>query len=451
MDRQQRTVLVVAILASLVAFLDGTVVNVALPAIDAELGGGLAGQQWVVDAYLLTLGAVILLAGSLSDAFGRRRVLAAGLIGFGVTSLLCAVAPSIETLVIARGLQGLAGALLVPSSLAIIMQTFRGESQGRAIGIWTAGTTAANLAGPFLGGLLVDVVSWRSVFAINVVPIAITLLLVRTMAPDPARVAGRRVDIPGAVLGVAAIGLPVFGLIEQGRLGWGSPVVLVSLAVGAVLFVAFVLYERSAPQPLLPLSLFRIGNFGWGNLATTFIYGALGLAMFAIALFLQQIAGYSATLAGLATLPSTVLLIVLSGPSGKLSARWGARPFMTVGPLLCGVGFLLLLRVDSQAAYVTEVLPGILVFGFGLAITVAPLTSAVLGSVDAERSGIASAVNNAVSRVAGLIMVALAGVITAGDFSLAGFHRIMLVTAVLMLLGAVVSWAGILRPVVSAA
>ncbi|MCS5728328.1 DHA2 family efflux MFS transporter permease subunit [Herbiconiux moechotypicola] len=443
----QRLVLAVAILSAFVSFLDATVINVALPAIGRELGGGLSTQQWVVDAYLLTLGSVILLAGSLSDVFGRKRVLLAGLVGFGATSLLCAFAPTIEVLILARALQGVAGALLVPSSLALILANFSGPAQGRAIGIWTAFTSVANIAGPVLGGVLVDQLSWRLVFGINVLPIAVTLVLLARLPHDAPHAPGARVDVLGAVLGMVGLGLPVFALIEQVNFGWASPVVLVPLVVGAAALVLFVLHERRAAQPMLPLSLFRSRNFSAGNVATVFIYGALSLGFFSLAVFLQQVAGYSATLAGFATIPTSILLIGLSTLFGRLSGRFGPRLFMTVGPLLAGAGFLLLLRADASADYLTQVLPAVLVFGLGMAITVAPLTSAILGAIEPARSGIASAVNNAVSRVAGLITIALASVVTgAAVLDLAGFHRVALVTAVLFFAGAAVSFVGIRNP-----
>jgi EmrB/QacA subfamily drug resistance transporter len=447
MSRQQRFVLVVAILSSFVSFLDATVINVALPAISEDLGGGLTSQQWVVDAYLITLGAVILLAGSLSDVYGRKKVLFAGLIGFGVTSLLCAFAPTIEFLIISRGLQGIAGALLVPSSLAIILANFSGPAQGRAIGTWTAFVSVANIAGPILGGVLVDTLSWRYVFGINVLPIAITLVLLTKLEPDHPHVAGARIDYLGAALGILGLGLPVFALIEQSNFGWGSPVVLVPLIVGLIALVLFIVNERFTKQPMLPLSLFRVRNFSVGNVATFLIYGALSLGFFSVAVFLQQVAGYSATAAGFAMIPTSILLITLSTLFGRLSGRFGPRLFMTAGPLISGTGFLLMLRFDQQADYFTQVLPAVIVFGLGMAMTVAPLTSAILGAIEPTRSGIASAVNNAVSRVAGLIAVALASLI-AGTMvlDLNGFHRVVLVAAVFFFAGGLVSLVGIQNP-----
>jgi EmrB/QacA subfamily drug resistance transporter len=447
MSSPQRLVLVVAVLSSFISFLDATVINVALPAISRELGGELSSQQWVVDAYLITLGAVILLAGSLSDVFGRRRVLFVGLLGFGVTSLACAFSPTIEFLIVSRGLQGVAGALLVPSSLALILATFSGPAQSRAIGTWTAFTSVANIAGPILGGVLVDQVSWRLVFGINVLPIIVAVVLVLRLPNDAHHAAGARIDVLGAILGVLGLGLPVFALIEQANFGWGSPVVLVPLIVGVLAFAGFLVNERLTAQPMLPLSLFRVRNFSVGNVATFLIYGALSLGFFSIAVFLQQVAGYSATEAGFAMIPTSILLISLSSLFGRLSGRIGPRLFMTVGPLLAGAGFLLMLRVDESADYLTQVLPAVVVFGLGMSITVAPLTAAILGAIDPSRSGIASAVNNAVSRVAGLIAVALASLI-AGTVSLdlPGFHRVVLVTAVFFVAGGLVSLVGIQNP-----
>jgi EmrB/QacA subfamily drug resistance transporter len=442
----QRRVLLVAILASFVSFLDGTVVSVALPAIAGELGGAgmedLALQQWVVDAYLVTLGALMLVAGSVSDVYGRRRVLAAGLVGFGIASVLCAVAPTGPVLVIARALQGVAGALLVPSSLALIVATFGGEAQSRAIGRWTSWTTAAMIVGPFVGGMLVDLASWRWVFWINVPVIAVTLWLLRGV-PAGEGEPGRRVDVPGAALAAFGLAGVVFGLIEGERLGWTSPVILVSVLVGAVMLVSFVLYQRRAADPTLPLRLFEARNFAWGNLATFAIYGALSLGGFVLTLFLQQVAGYSATASGVAQLPTTLAMILLSAWFGTLAGRYGPRLFMTLGPIVAAAGFLLMLSMDETAFYPTQVLPGQLVFGLGLSITVAPLTAAILGAVPAHDAGIGSAVNNAVSRVAGLLTVAFAGIITGGVLDVASFHRALLVAAALLVVGGLLSLAGI--------
>lgn len=438
----QRTVLTVAILASLVAFLDGSVVNVALPAIERELGGGLALQQWVVDAYLITLGALILLAGSLSDAFGRLRILQAGLAVFGLASLVCAVAPSPLWLVAARAVQGVGGALLVPSSLALIIEAFDEDDQPRAIGRWTAWTSVAQLAGPLLGGVFVDALSWRWVFAINLAPLAVTLVLLRRL-PREERQARVPVDYPGAVLGALGLGGVVFALIEQAGAGWGSPSVWGVGAVGGASLIAFVVVERRSAHPMLPLGLFRVRNFSAGNLATLAIYAALSLGTLIVGLYLQEVAGFPATLAGLALIPSTLVMLALSGRVGALAGRWGPRWFMAAGPVIAAGGFALMLLMGAEVDYWTELLPGVVVFGLGLAITVAPLTSAILGAAPPQRAGIASAVNNAVARIAGLVATACAGLIIGGPLGVGGLRRVLLVCIALMVAGGVVSAVGI--------
>jgi len=446
MTPSQRRILVVAILASFVAFLDGSIINVALPAISRELGGGLALQQWVVDGYLLSLGALILVAGSLSDTFGRVRVLRAGLIWFGITSLACGLAPTGVVLVIARLLQGVAAALLVPSSLALITSRFSGVAQGKAIGAWTGWTGVAGIAGPVVGGLLVDSSSWRLVFFINVIPIAVTMFLLRRVE-EPARpTAGARVDVLGACLAVLGLGGPVFALIEQGRFGWGSPVVYLPMAVGLLAFAAFLWWEARAPQPMMPLGLFKERNFAVGNLATVGIYAALNLGFFIFALYLQEVGGFSATLAGFAGIPATVMMILFATLFGTLAGRYGPRLFMTVGPVVAGGGFLLLLTAVPPVDFWLHVLPGIVLVGLGLSITVAPLTSAVLGSIHPGQAGIGSAINNAVARVAGLVAIAMTGTIVGSTLDVAGYQRAMVVVAALMFIGGVVSWLGIRTP-----
>ena len=449
MSPRQRRVLIVAILSSFVAFLDGSIINVALPAISRELGGGLPLQQWVVDGYLLSLGALILVAGSLSDTFGRVRVLRVGLIWFGITSLACAVAPWGLALVVARILQGVAAALLVPSSLALITSSFRGVAQGKAIGAWTAWTGIAGIAGPLLGGILVDTASWRFVFAINVLPIAATLLFL-VKIDEPARITpASRIDVLGACLAALGLGGPVFALIEQGRFGWASPVVLVPLIVGLLAFVAFIWWEARSANPMMPLALFRIRNFWVGNVATAGIYAALSLGPFVFVVYLQEVGGFSATAAGLASIPATIMMLLFATLFGTLAGRYGARLFMTVGPFVAGIGFLLLLTAVPPINFWLHVVPGIVLLGLGLAIAVAPLTSAVLGSIQVEQTGIGSAINNAVARVAGLIAVALAGAIVGSALSGVGFQRVMIVVAILMFAGGIVSWLGIRTPVPS--
>lgn len=442
---QQGLIVAIAAVASSVAFLDGTVVNVALPAISDELGGGLTTQQWAVDAYLLTLGSLILLAGSVSDAYGRLLVLRIGLVGFGVASLAVGLAPDAVTLIVARAVQGAAGAFLVPSSLALITSLIQGPPQSRAIGRWTAWTTAAPLLGPLLGGVFVDTLSWRYAFLVNVVPIAVALWLITRLNVHDERRADAGIDVLGALLCTAGLGGVVFALIEQPNLGWTHPAIWAPLAGGLVLFGAFLWRQRRAPHPILPLGLFRVRNFWTGNLATLFVYAALTLNGFVVGVYLQQGAGLSATLAGLASLPTTLLVIALSGPAGSLAERFGARVFMTAGPLVMAGGSLLLLTVATDFSYWWQVLPGLLVFGLGLGLTVSPLTAAILGAIDPERSGIASAVNNAVARVSGLVVIAFLAAIVGGELDLDGFHRAAIVTAALMAAGGVVAFLGIRR------
>lgn len=443
MTREQRLVLVIAILGSFVSFLDGTLANVALPAISAELGGGLSAQQWIVDAYLVTLGALILVAGAVSDAFGRLGAFRAGLIGFGVTSAAIALAPTVELVIAFRALQGAAGALLVPSSLALIMANFRNAAQARAIGSWTAWTSTASLLGPLIGGGLVDLVSWRAAFGVNLVPIAVSLVLLSRLEQRDERRRGASIDLPSTALVALGLGGVVFALIEHGTFGWSHPLIWAPLAAGSAALAIFLRRQATVAQPILPLGLFRIRNFTWGNLATTFVYAALYLSGFVIVVYLQQAAGFGATAAGLALIPSSIALILLSSTVGKLAGRHGPRLFMTAGPLVMAVGFLMMLAVAEPINYWTQMLPGAIVFGLGLTLTVAPLTSAILGAVETSRSGIASAVNNAVARVAGLVAVALVGVVVGGRLDLAGLHRGLVVCAVLCALGGVASWLGI--------
>lgn len=446
MQNNKRLVLIIAILASFVAFLDGSVVNVALPAISRELGGGLSTQQWVVDAYLIFLGAFILLAGSLADTFGRKRVLVWGTIGFGATSLLCAAAPNAAALVVARALQGLAGALLVPSSLALIMSVYEGAEQAKAIGSWTAWTGIAFIVGPLVGGTLVDAASWRWVFAVNVVPIAIVLWLAKSLALPAPKHDSKKIDYIGAALGAAGLGLPVFALIEQPHYGWAAPQIYLPLLAGITLMAVFLWHERRTRRPMLPLDIFRSRNFAVGNAATSAIYGALALVTFLLAVYLQQIAGYTALAAGLSLLPITVIMFFLSKRFGALSGRLGPRWFMGLGPMVCGVGTLLFLMADRQADYLVEILPGVVLYGVGLSITVAPLTAAILGAVDKERAGIGSAINNAVARISGLVAIAFLGLLTSSTLTMEGFQRAIVLTAALLFVGGMISAIGIKNP-----
>ncbi|MBO9038835.1 MULTISPECIES: MFS transporter [Curtobacterium] len=444
----RRIVLVVAILASFVVGLDSSVVNVALPAIRQELGGGLVVQQWVVDAYLVTLGSLILVAGSLSDLFGRVRIITWGLVVFGIASVVCAIAPTGEVLIVARALQGVGGALVMPSALALIVAAFRGAAQAKAIGTWTAWSSAATILGPVVGGLVVDGIGWRWVFVLTAVPIAVTIPLVLRITGDVHPAFRPRVDVVGAVLAVVGVGGVVLGLIEQERLGWGAPVVVGALVLGAAALVAFVPWElrvtRTTGSPLVPLELFRARNFTVGNLATLSIYGALGMVFFVVTLFLQEVWRFPAWLAGLATLPPTIMLLALSTAVGSAAGRFGPRWFMAAGPAVGAVGALLLLLAgDDPTGYWWSVFPGLVLIGVGIALMVTPLTSAVLGSVPQSEAGSGSAVNNAVARIAGLVTVALAGVVLGGEVSVDGLHRAMVVMALLLLAGAVVCAVGI--------
>jgi EmrB/QacA subfamily drug resistance transporter len=447
MTKQQRLVVLVSILASFVAFLDGSIVNVALPAIAKELGGGFATQQWITDAYLITLGSLILLAGSLSDVFGRKKILAFGLIGFLAASLICTVAPSSLMLIIARAVQGIAGALLVPSSLALIIATMSGKTQAKAIGTWTAWTGIAFIVGPLLGGFLVDALSWRWIFAINALPIVITLYLLQKLDYKDPTNERTPIDIWGAVLCTVGLGGPVCALIEQPQYGWGSPLIYGLLLAGVVALGLFVYHEQTTKSPMLPLDLFSVRNFAVGNVATLSIYAGLSIATFLIAIFLQQVGGYRAIDAGLAMLPITIIMFVLSPRFGALSGALGPRLFMGLGPIIAGLAFLYFQRTDATVDYWSQIFPAIVGFGVGLSMTVAPLTSAVLGSIDSKHAGVASAANNAISRIAGLVAIAALGLIIGDTITLQGFHTGMLATALLLIAGGVVSAIGIQNPV----
>ncbi|HEX6312548.1 MAG TPA: DHA2 family efflux MFS transporter permease subunit [Acidimicrobiia bacterium] len=446
-----RWVILAAILGSGIAFLDSTVVNVALPAIEDDLGGGLSGLQWTVDGYLLTLGALLLLGGALGDEYGRRLMFVIGLVAFTAASLLCGLAPNIGSLIGARALQGVGGALLVPGSLALISSSFREEDRGAAIGLWS-GLTGVSLAlGPFLGGWLVDAVSWRLVFLINV-PLAAAAVWVairhvpESRDPD----ASGQPDFVGAAIATLGLGGVVYALIEGPSRDWG-PATIVTGLVGAGALVAFPLVERRRAHPLVPLGIFRSRQFSGANLTTFAVYAALSVATFLVVINLQTVFDYSAIEAGTALLPLTVLMLLLSSRMGRLAQRVGPRLPMTAGPIVLAVGLVMLSRMDPGDAYLTGVLPGMVVLGLGLAITVAPLTTAVLAAVDPGHVGVASGLNNAVARVAGLLAVAVlpaAVGIDAGDTGAAfsdGVGRALLVAAALGVAGGIVSAVTIRR------
>jgi EmrB/QacA subfamily drug resistance transporter len=417
-SRTQRLSLLAAIMGTFVVGLDATVVSVALPAIEEDLGGGLAGQQWVANGYLLALAALILVGGSLGDIFGERRIFALGVLGFGVTSLMCALAPTIEVLVAGRILQGVFGALLTPSALAVIVAAFRPAERGAAVGSWTAWSGIATVMGPLVGGQLIDTASWRWIFAINVPFVALTLVLVFLAVPQRPRAGSRPpVDWPGAVLSFLALAGPTLALIRQPESGWTALDVLGPGVAGVLLMVLFLAREASTPHPMLPLGLFRRRNFAAGNVQTLAMYAGLSILFFFLVLFLQQVGGYSAVEAGLATLPTTVVMFLFSKRAGALADRFGPRLFMGLGPLVAAAGLLLLLRVDAEVSYAADVLPALLLFSTGLTATVAPLTATVLADADEENAGIASGVNNAIARAAGLLGIAAVGAVVAAQFS----------------------------------
>ena len=431
-------------------FIDSTVVNVALPPIQRDLGGGLAAQQWIVDAYLLTLGSLILVGGSLGDIFGAFRVFAIGVATFGFASALCAVAPNADTLIVFRGLQGIAGALLTPASLALITGTFSGVARGAAIGTWTAWSGISTVVGPLLGGWLIGISSWRVIFLLNV-PIAIgTFALTLTKLPrHQHRKEGASVDVVGGLLCAAGLGGIVLGFIEQPQRGWGDVVVAGGLAGGAMLLAAFIAWEMRTPQPMLPLRLFGLRNFSVTNIETFAVYGGLSTWGFFLVLFLQQISGYSPFRAGLATIPVTIVMFFLSRYAGRFSMRYGPRLFMAAGPLVAGGSTLALARLPVHPNYWADLLPPLLGFALGLTLTVAPLTTTVLSDAGSADAGVASGVNNAVARVAGLVAIAVVGIAAAsgnGGLTTHGFHVAMLITGLMICAGGAIGAVGIVNP-----
>jgi EmrB/QacA subfamily drug resistance transporter len=439
-----------------VVAVDSSVVGVALPAIMRDLGGGLSAQQWVQNAYLITLGPLILVGGSLGDIYGERRVFSLGIAAFGVVSVVCALAPTIGVLIAARAAQGVAGALVTPASLALIIAAFEPNRRGAAIGSWTAWGSIASIIGPLAGGAIVDWLTWRWIFALNIPLVAATLALVFAAVPAGTQAAGRRVDAVGATLCSLGLGGVVFALIEEPHYGWSSPLIFLPLAAGAVLLLAFVVHERRTPQPMLDPELFTHRNFAVGNVETAAMYAGLAILFFFLTIYLQQVAGYSALQAGLTTLPVTVVMFAFSRRVGLLADRLGPRLFMGAGPLTAAVGILLLSRLGRHVSYAADLLPGLVVFAAGLTLTVAPLTATVLADADEADAGIASAVNNSVARVAGLLGISLIGVVVAGtlvggtfgadEASVHAFHQAIVVCAVLVAAGGVVGAIGIVDP-----
>jgi EmrB/QacA subfamily drug resistance transporter len=444
---RKRLILVACILGSTIVFVDSTVVNVALPAIQRDLGGGLALQQWVVDAYLLTLGALILVGGSLGDLFGGKRVFALGVAAFGVTSILCALAFSGPTLIVARGLQGVSGALLTPAALATITAVFSGEERGAAIGTWTAWTGISFVIGPLIGGWLVSVASWRAIFLINAPFTIATLALIWVALPGRDQTRERaRVDFVGGILCMLGLGGPVYALIEAPTRGFTDPLILATLIGGLALLGAFVVWELHHDAPMLPLRLFRLRNFTFANIETFAVYAALSTLTFFLVLFLQQIAGYSPFRSGLATVPITVVMFFLSPRVGRFSMRFGPRWFMGIGPLVCAGSLVWMRELSPRFDYWTSLLPPLLIFAVGLSLIVAPLTSTVLADAGERDAGIASGVNNAVARVAGLLGIAIVGAAIAGSanrLDMPGYRLSMAITAGMIAVGGLIGLAGI--------
>ncbi len=455
-----RWVLLASILGSGLAGIDATVVNVALPAIGRDLHTDFAALQWTVTAYSLTLASLILLGGSLGDRFGRRRVFVIGVVWFATSSLLCGLAPSAGLLIAARALQGVGGALLTPGSLAMIQASFAPEDRSRAIGAWSGLGGVATALGPFVGGYLVEAVSWRLVFLINAPLAAIVVAVAIRHVPETRDASATgRIDIVGALLGTVGLGGLTYALIEAPSHGVGSATVLLPGLVGLAALVGFLVVERTSRSPMLPLGIFASRQFSAANAVTFVVYGAFGGVLFLLAVHLQVVAGFSPIVAGTALLPLTAMMLLLSARSGALAARIGPRLQMSTGPLIVAVALLLMLRIDRDASYLTDVLPAVLVLGLGLATMVAPLTSTALAAADDEHAGVASGVNNAVARAAGLLAVAvlppaagLSGAVFEDPVRFAaGFHTALVISAVLLVAGGVLAAAVIRNDVLAAA
>ena len=432
-------------------FLDGTAINVALPAIGTDLGVGFSGFQWVVNGYLLPLGALLLLGGSMGDMYGRRRIFLIGTVGFAVASALCGAAQSASQLVFLRVLQGAAAALLVPASLAMVQAEFVEEERGRAIGAWSGFSGLSTIVGPLLGGWLIDAVSWRWIFFINpilAVPVIWLTLRYVPVRSGEATSARATLDWIGSLLAVLGLGGVIFALIEGPTRGWSETIVWMSGMGGAVCLILFVLYEARHEDPMLPLRFFRVRRFTGANAVTVFVYFVLSAVFFLLTLELQKVMGYSALEAGASGMPVTILLLFLSPYAGRLADRIGPRVPMTLGPLIAAVGVAMLSPVGEGTSYWTGILPGLFVFGIGLGLTVAPLTSTALGALDDAHAGIASGVNNAIGRIAQLLGIPLlplaAGIsgieeIAGAEFT-EGFARAMWIGAALLVVGAVLAW-----------
>lgn len=444
MNRRQLLTLIATIAGSGIVILDGFVVNLALPNIAHDLDASFSGLQWIVDGYLLSLSALILLGGSLGDIFGRKRIYIVGLVGFGLSSLLCGLAPNLTILILLRVMQGVFGALLVPGALAIINTNIPKKQRGLAFGRWTAWSGITAVLGPLLGGYLISVASWRWIFFINA-PIIILCVFIASANIDETKDSKpRKIDIPGAVLAAAALAAMTYGLIEGPVKQWSRGTIAL-LMTGVILGVIFYIVEAQSKDPMLKLSLFKSRNFSGVNITTFSMYGGLSGFLFVLVIYLQTTLGYSSIKAGVSLMPVSVMLLLFSSRVGVLAHRYGPRLFMTFGPLTSAIGMITLIRLERGDSYLTGVFPGVFLFALGLAITVAPLTITVMNSVRETESGIASGINNAVSRVAGLLVVAVLGLLGAGQVYRFG---IILCTSLLALAG-MISYVLIRNPKLS--